>query len=184
MAGQCLKITILSWSGCQVLLQIRDGGEVRRQSEKAINLANVYQNGKRQTGAVLISSFLPSIGGQGSGKEHFNSQGEVQDSLRQAILYDYNNKSNEKQVKETVPTWSRNWLLLCNKSRVVLDQNCPPVPCRSKLKCFLHELYSSSPLFSRDSSKYSSPELMMKMDTKVVTMTKKSRIKHVCSCAH
>ena len=23
-------------------------------------------------------------------------------------------KSNEKQVKETVPTWSQNWLLLCN----------------------------------------------------------------------
>ena len=32
------------------------------------------------------------------------SQAEGQDSLRQTILYDYNNKSNEKQVKETVPT--------------------------------------------------------------------------------
>ena len=28
------------------------------------------------------------------------------------IIYDYNNKSNEKQVKETVLTWSQNWLLL------------------------------------------------------------------------
>ena len=54
-------------------------------------------------------------------QRHFNSEGEGQDSLRQAILYDYNNKSSEKQVKETVPTWSGNGLLLCNKSRVVLD---------------------------------------------------------------
>ena len=25
-------------------------------------------------------------------------------------MYDYNNKSNEKQVKVTVPTWGQNWL--------------------------------------------------------------------------
>jgi len=30
------------------------------------------------------------------------SQAEGQDPLRQAIMYDYNNKSNKKQVKETV----------------------------------------------------------------------------------
>ena len=30
--------------------------------------------------------------------------------LRQTILCDYN---NEKQVKETVPSWSQNWLLCC-----------------------------------------------------------------------
>lgn len=46
----------------------------------------------------------------------FNSQAERQGSLRQAIVYDYNNKNNEKQAKETVPTWSHNWLLLCNNS--------------------------------------------------------------------
>ena len=46
----------------------------------------------------------------------FNSLAEGQDSLRQTILYDYNNKNNGKQVKETVPTWSQNWLPLCNKS--------------------------------------------------------------------
>lgn len=32
---------------------------------------------------------------------------ERQDTLRQPIPYDYNNKSNEKQIKETVPTWVR-----------------------------------------------------------------------------
>ena len=41
-------------------------------------------------------------------------QAEGQDSLRQPIMCDYNNKSNGKQVKETVPTWSQNWLLLYN----------------------------------------------------------------------
>ena len=30
------------------------------------------------------------------------SQAEGQDPLRQSIMYDYNNKSNKKQVKETV----------------------------------------------------------------------------------
>ena len=45
--------------------------------------------------------------------KHFNSQAEGQDSLRQSILYDYNNKSNEKQVKEVVPMWTQNWFLLC-----------------------------------------------------------------------
>ena len=42
------------------------------------------------------------------------SQAEGQSSLRQAILYDYNNKSKEKQVRGMVPLWSQNWLLLCN----------------------------------------------------------------------
>ena len=37
-------------------------------------------------------------------------QAEGQDSLRQPIMCDYNNKSNGKQVKETVPTWSQQWL--------------------------------------------------------------------------
>ena len=46
-------------------------------------------------------------------------QAEGQDSLRQTILYDYN-KSNEKQVKETVPGWGQNWLLLCNAITVEL----------------------------------------------------------------
>ena len=45
----------------------------------------------------------------------FNSQAEGQNFLRQTILYDYNNKSNERQVKETVPTWSQNWLPPCNR---------------------------------------------------------------------
>ena len=44
-----------------------------------------------------------------------NNQAEGQDFLRQDTMYDYNNKSNEKQVKhfqqqETVPVWSQNWV--------------------------------------------------------------------------
>ena len=52
---------------------------------------------------MLISSFLPSTGGQGSEQRHSDSQAEGQDSLRLAIMYDHNNKSNGKEVKERVP---------------------------------------------------------------------------------
>ena len=50
-------------------------GQVRKQSEKAINVANISQNGKPQAGNVLISSFLPSTGGQGSEQSHFKQLG-------------------------------------------------------------------------------------------------------------
>ena len=76
---------------------------MRRQSKKAMDLRNSY-NGQPQAGDVLISSFLQSTGGQGSEQSRFKSQAEGQDSLRQLVLYDYNNKSNETQVEETVPT--------------------------------------------------------------------------------
>ena len=62
-------------------------------------------------GMPKISSFLqPSAGGQGPEQRHFNSQAEGQGSLRQAIHSDYSNRSHEKQVKETLPTESQNWL--------------------------------------------------------------------------
>ena len=53
---------------------------------------------------MLISSFLkPSTGEPGqitslwAEQRHLNFQAEGQGSLRQAIMYDYNNKSNEKK---------------------------------------------------------------------------------------
>ena len=85
-------------------------GEVRKQGKTAINLVNISQNGKPQAGDVFISSFLPAVYRWTGEQRHFNNQVEGQGSLRQAIMYDYNNKSNGKQVKETVPTWSQNWL--------------------------------------------------------------------------
>ena len=39
---------------------------VRKQSKKAISLANFSQNGKPGAGDVSISSFVPSTCGQGS----------------------------------------------------------------------------------------------------------------------
>ena len=108
MADENLKITL---TGVRMPGSFLDhSGEVRKQSKKAINLANISQNGKPQRGDELISSFLLSTGGQGSEQRHSNSQAEGQGSLKQAIMYDYNNKSDGKQVKETVPTWSQNWL--------------------------------------------------------------------------
>ena len=69
---------------------------MRKQTKKALNLANILDNGNPQAGDVLISSFLPSTGGQGSEQRHFNSQAEGQDSLRQAVMCDYSNKSNRE----------------------------------------------------------------------------------------
>ena len=61
---------------------------------------------------VSISSFLqPSQVGKvrlSVSCKGTHSQAEGQGPLRQAIMYDDNNKSNEKQVKETVPSWSQN----------------------------------------------------------------------------
>ena len=45
------------------------------------------------------------------------SQAEGQSPLKQAIMDHYNNKSDEKQAKQ-FPTWSQNWLLLCNTEKV------------------------------------------------------------------
>ena len=65
---------------------------------------------------MLISSFLLATGGQGSDQRQFSltvsQRGRVLLSrpLRTIII----TKAMEKQVKETVPTWSQNWLLLCN----------------------------------------------------------------------
>ena len=63
---------------------------------------------------MFTSSFLPSKSRQDSEQRHFNSQAERQDSLRPAIMYDYNNKSNEKQAKETIPTVESELVFLCN----------------------------------------------------------------------
>ena len=46
----------------------------------------------------------------------FEFQAEGQGPLKQALVYDYNNKSNEKQVKQ-FSKWSQNWLLLCSRVR-------------------------------------------------------------------
>ena len=42
------------------------GGRRGRKLKKAINLANISYSGKPRAGVVLISSFLPPTGGQGS----------------------------------------------------------------------------------------------------------------------
>ena len=88
---------------------------VRKQSKKAINLANISWNDRPQAGDVFISSFRTSIGGQGSEERYLTVRQRGRFSLRQAITNDYNNKSKEKQVKESVPTGSQNWLFLARK---------------------------------------------------------------------
>lgn len=101
----------------QVLWQNRGGvGEEGEQSEKAMNLVNISQNGKSQAGDAL-NFFLPAYStGQRPEQRHLTAA-EVQGSLRQAIHSDHSTRSHEKQVKETLPTQSQNWLLPCNSSR-------------------------------------------------------------------
>lgn len=87
--------------------------ELRKQSKKDINLANIVLNGKPQAGVMLISPFhCHPQELNAARKAGFLQSARGRDSLRQAILYDYNNKNNEKQVKETVPSWSQIWLPL------------------------------------------------------------------------
>ena len=53
------------------------------------------------SGRGCVNFFLPAIHRwTGLNKDTLNSQAEEQYSLRQIILYDYNNKSNAKQVKQ------------------------------------------------------------------------------------
>ena len=72
----------------------------------------------------LVSSFLPSTCRRGSEQRHFTLTARQSGwILRQTIMYDYNNKSNGKQVKETVPTWSQNWLFSATQWRIDLGVN-------------------------------------------------------------
>ena len=65
-----------------------------------------------------MCSFLPPCHPQGDkvlkNARWFNSQEDRQGFLKQTNMYDYNNKINEKQVKETVPIWSQKLTLPCN----------------------------------------------------------------------
>ena len=61
------------------------------------------RNGKPQAGGC-VSFFLPSCHLQVDSILNKGSLTVRQDSLRRTIMYDYYNKSNRKQVKETVLT--------------------------------------------------------------------------------
>ena len=63
---------MLSGSGCQILLQIRDcGGEETKKKRPLILQISPRRVSLRQ-GCVLLSSFLPPTGGQGSEQRHFS----------------------------------------------------------------------------------------------------------------
>ena len=63
---------MLSGSECQILLQIRDcGGEETKKKRPLIRQISPRRASLRQ-GCVLLSSFLPPTGGQGSEQRHFS----------------------------------------------------------------------------------------------------------------
>ena len=84
---------------------------MRKQSKKSINLANISQNAKPQAGDVLISSFLPSTGGQSPEQSLFSLtvRQRGQDSLKQAIL---TTKAMKSKSKKLFQHGVKNWLLL------------------------------------------------------------------------
>ena len=89
---------------------------MRKQSKKAINLANISWNDRPQAGDVSISSFRTSIDGQGSEERYLTVRQRGRFSLRQAITYDYNNKSKEKQVKRISSNGESELAFPCKKS--------------------------------------------------------------------
>ena len=94
--------------GCQVLLWIRDGGEVRKTKQKNYSiLANVPWIGKPQAGECASLTFLHS-------SSQVGSSGYLSE---QAIMYAYNNKKGfTSQNRSSVylkinPSWLQLLLL-------------------------------------------------------------------------
>ena len=113
----------MSWAKMERTFSQRRKGESK--VKEAISLAKHPWKWPACENSVLISSFLqPFTGGQSqiiflwAEQRHFNNWAEGQGPLRQAIKYNYNNKSNEKQVKETVSKWSQNWFFSATTPRV------------------------------------------------------------------
>ena len=63
---------MLLWSGFQVLLRIRNGGRWGSKVKRPVILQVSPRMASLRQGDMLISSFLPSTGGQGSEQRHFS----------------------------------------------------------------------------------------------------------------
>ena len=59
---------------------------------------------------VLISSILPSTGGQSSEQKNFSSRQRVRALWGRPLCVITITKKKKQKVKETFPTWSQNWL--------------------------------------------------------------------------
>ena len=69
---------------------------------------------------MLISSFLPSIGGQDSEQRHFSLTGRGAGFSGRTFSMIIITKATKKQANEIVSTWRQNWLLLYNESEKVM----------------------------------------------------------------
>ena len=88
-------------------IEQRGGGGEEVKWKRPFILQNISWHGLHGGGDVLISSFLQPFTHRWAWSDchpvswtkalWFNIQAEGQGSLREAIMYDYNNKSNEKQ---------------------------------------------------------------------------------------
>ena len=66
-----------------------------------------------------MSSFLPSTRGQGSEQRHLHLTVRQRGRIfwGKPFWLIITAKATKRQVKETVPTWSQNWLPPCNRKR-------------------------------------------------------------------
>ena len=141
LSEKMLKVSILSKSGCQVLIQ----SQMKRSNEE-LNSKGRIENG-RQWGSQIKSVFSlvkTSPGRANLWKEcvhlfsevgrvrlsprernkslQLNSRAEWQDPLRQAIMYAYKSNRNEKEVKKTVPTWNQRNSSIMESELVILSK--------------------------------------------------------------
>ena len=59
-----------------------------------------------------------------------------QGPFRQAIMYDYNNKNNENQVKETDPAGSQNWVFPATITMLLLLKTSSCASCTERRERF------------------------------------------------
>ena len=104
--------------------ELKSKGRIEKGSGE-VKVSSVLQNiskGMARLWKGCVNLFYSQVGRDKLSLYELNkgtlvySQAEGQGPLRQVIKYDCNNRSNEKQVKEIVPTWSQNWFPPCSSN--------------------------------------------------------------------
>ena len=121
-------------SGCQVVLWIRDVGRWGNKVKRPLILQISSRTASFRQGDV----FHPQVD-RALNKKNFQFKAEGQGYLRQAIVYNYNNKNNKNQVKETFPTWSQNWFFPASSHHEPQPLLAAQVPCHIGLPLFLKQ---------------------------------------------
>ena len=103
----------LTWVWMSGSLMDHNGGKWGNKVKRPLILQMSPRMASLNPGGVFISSFLPSTGGQNPKQRHFGFAVRQRGKILwgRPLCMIINNKSNGKQVKETVLTRSQDWLL-------------------------------------------------------------------------